>query len=97
VGSYKLETNAGKATLKLLPNGTLEQTVEPKDGMHRTVSGTWDWDRKDGRVTLKDAIQIDASHIGLRANVMRLLAGRTLVGRIELECDADLECAYRKE
>jgi hypothetical protein len=97
IGTYKLETKDGKATLKLSPDGTLEQTVEPHRGMPRTVSGTWKWDRTAGDLILKDAIQIDGDHIGLRADVIMMPAVRTLLGALEVRCDADLECAYRKQ
>jgi hypothetical protein len=97
VGTYKLQIKDGKATLKLSADGTLEQTVEPNEGMLRTVKGRWEWDQKAGNLVLEDAIDIDGRSFGLPADVIIMPAATTLSGALEVQCDADLECAYRKQ
>jgi hypothetical protein len=97
VGTYTLQTKDGKASLKLLPDGKLEQRVEPIQGAARTVIGKWEWDQKAGNLILKDAIDIDGDHIGLRADVIMMPVVRTFLGSVKVQCDQDLECAYHKQ
>jgi hypothetical protein len=59
-GMYKAKYTHGTETLSLSADGSFAQVyTQAKDGRATTNAGTWEFSRKAGDITLKDAYRFD--------------------------------------
>ena len=59
-GVYKAKYTHGAETLSLNTDGTFVQVyTQSKDGLATTNAGTWQFSKKDGDITMKDAYSFD--------------------------------------
>jgi hypothetical protein len=96
LGTYKLNAGSVTGTLRLNADDTFEQAVRSENGEARKVTGRWEWSPKDGRVILFNGIVVDHDHLGLQSNVDAIPAIKHF-GKLQLECNPDVTCAYEKQ
>jgi hypothetical protein len=97
-GTYKVRYQHGSETLLLRNDGTFRQVYIPlNDGASMTNSGTWQFDKSDRAIVLRDVIQFD--QWGQQGNSAERIVWRIRIarfGKLSLIIDEDVGLEYEK-
>ena len=97
VGTYRAQNEAGYALLALRPDGTYAQMIHRNEtGKEETASGRWNYSPRFESVVLQNDYSIAQNMLGPKVNGESLPAEKWF-GRIELCCDPNNNCYYKKQ
>jgi hypothetical protein len=100
-GTYRADADWGTSTLVLAKDHTFEQTVRPKDGPPRHITGTWNIARSSGQpvyttVQFSPFLSITHDKQGVFAGASMYSIYHVPFGGINIAADPDYGIAHRK-